>query len=479
MLIPYNTDAPLYHAPIATVATIVLNILLFVPVFMHDDPYAMQQQAFRDETLELESDEFDVDLDDLPTVDENGQPIDEATRQELLKELQAIQKSSSASSDGPKAASSQQSITTVWRLMTLEFGKFRPWQWLTANYMHADILHLLGNMFVLWGFGLVVEGKVGWWRFLLLYNTIGIVGWGFVQMVMLFAGEGIGLGASLAIFGILVIGLVWAPANEMQCVLLFGLRPIAFESSIMSIAIGSVFLQLAISAFHIVFMTNMGIGLRITSEILHLIGAVLGLGAGILMLRRNWVDCENWDMFSVWAGKNVKTIAEDRQDISRQLEQIKQGEKRKLASTTELPQAAVAATGQQESLRTQFRQLVSGGKPLEAWAVFCRGQQLFFDWQVPEPDFVSYISQLRKQQLWDHAAGAMREYLQRYHERETTIRLALAQLLVQQLNQPREAWQVLSEVNGALLNPTEKSAYDKIRIACKQRVASRPNPPTE
>jgi membrane associated rhomboid family serine protease len=356
-------------------------------------------------------------------------------------------------------------------LMTLEFGKFRPWQWLTANYMHADLFHLLGNMFVLWGFGLVVGGKVGWWRFLGIYNLIGIIGWGFVQTIMLFADEGIGLGASLAIFGILVISLVWAPANEMQCIFMIGLRPIAFEASIMTIAIGSVFLQLAISGLHIITMTSFGIGLRITSEVLHLIGGGLGLAVGVAMVKRNWVDCENWDMFSVWAGKNIRTFEEDRQDVSEQLEKIKQHERKKLAAASGASAAAVNSN-QQQILTDQFRGLVAAEKPTEAWAVYCRGQQLVPGWSIPEPDFVSYISQLRKQQLWENSVGAMQEYLQRYSERETTIRLALAQVLIQHLNRPREAWQVLGEINGALLSEKDKGPYDKLRAACKQRLAA-------
>ncbi len=90
-----------------------------------------------------------------------------------------------------------------------------------------------------------------------------------------------GLGASLAIFGILVIALVWAPANEMQCVFMFGLRPIVFESSIMSIAIGAVFLQLAISMLQIFTMTEMGFGVRVTGEIAHLIGGAFGCAVGV------------------------------------------------------------------------------------------------------------------------------------------------------------------------------------------------------
>jgi hypothetical protein len=93
-------------------------------------------------------------------------------------------------------------------------------------------------------------------------------------------------------------------------------------------------------------------------------------------------------------------------------------------------------------------------------------------WTVPEPDFINYISALRKLQMWDHAVGAMQEYLQRYSERETAVRLALAQLLVQHLNKPKESWQMLGTVNDALLTPQERASYDKLKVACKQKAAA-------
>jgi membrane associated rhomboid family serine protease len=465
MLIPYNTDAPLYYAPFATVGTMIVNVLLFLPVFAHPDPYALEAEYMEEfgEDYEFDPEEFQI-----PEYDDTGAPIDPAQRQEMEKQLEALRKLQAERAAGPPAPGG----TTIMRLMTLEFGKFRPWQWLTANYMHADLLHLLGNLFVLWGFGLVVEGKVGWWKFLLIYNLIGILGWGLVQMLTIFADEGIGLGASLAIFGILVIALVWAPANDMQCVFMLGLRPIVFEASILQIATFAVFLQLGISALHIVmFSDDIGMALSITSEILHLIGGVFGLVVGVYMVKKNLVDCENWDVFSVWAGKNVKTIEDDRVDVAQQLEKIKNMERKKLAPPAETTAPRVA-TNTNEAMLTQFRNLVGAGRPVDAWGVFCLAQQQSIDWHVPEPDFVSYISALRKQKLWDHAAGAMQEYLTRYFERETMIRLALAQIQVQFLHQPREAWQTLHSVNAALISPTEKQAYDKIRAACKQAVAA-------
>ena len=40
-------------------------------------------------------------------------------------------------------------------------------------------------MVFLWGFGLVVEGKLGWWRFLLIYLAIGVTQCAFEQTIML------------------------------------------------------------------------------------------------------------------------------------------------------------------------------------------------------------------------------------------------------------------------------------------------------
>ncbi len=67
----------------------------------------------------------------------------------------------------------------------LWFGAFHPSQWLTAFFLHASLSHLLGNMVFLWIFGLVVEGKLGWKKFLPLYLVIGICQCSVEQIIML------------------------------------------------------------------------------------------------------------------------------------------------------------------------------------------------------------------------------------------------------------------------------------------------------
>ena len=97
-----------------------------------------------------------------------------------------------------------------------------PMQWLTHNFLHADILHLLGNMVFLWAYGIIVEGKIGWLLFLLTYLGIGTAHGAAIQAAYLGAAEpSYVLGASAIIFGLMAICMIWAPVNDLSCFYLF------------------------------------------------------------------------------------------------------------------------------------------------------------------------------------------------------------------------------------------------------------------
>lgn len=55
-----------------------------------------------------------------------------------------------------------------------EAEKFRPFQFVTYMFMHADFYHLLFNMFALWMFGYALENIWGSKRFLTFYLVTGI-----------------------------------------------------------------------------------------------------------------------------------------------------------------------------------------------------------------------------------------------------------------------------------------------------------------
>lgn len=59
-------------------------------------------------------------------------------------------------------------------LHTWQSPLFKPWQFVTHMFMHGNFTHLLGNMFVLWMFGSVLENLWGPKRFLTFYLICGL-----------------------------------------------------------------------------------------------------------------------------------------------------------------------------------------------------------------------------------------------------------------------------------------------------------------
>ena len=98
-------------------------------------------------------------------------------------------------------------------LMPWGYG-FYPWQLITYQFMHANLMHLVYNMFALWMFGMEVEHVWGSRRFLLFYLTCGVFA-GLSQLVFaplleptsVISPGGYGIptvGASGAVFAVLV-----------------------------------------------------------------------------------------------------------------------------------------------------------------------------------------------------------------------------------------------------------------------------------
>lgn len=98
---------------------------------------------------------------------------------------------------------------TVARLYAYQLGVSPLFNLVTAMFLHADILHLAGNMLFFWVFGPSVEDRLGIPRYLLLYFTTGImacVAQGLLDIMM--HGTTLpGIGASGCIMG--VLGAYW------------------------------------------------------------------------------------------------------------------------------------------------------------------------------------------------------------------------------------------------------------------------------
>ena len=65
-------------------------------------------------------------------------------------------------------------LNQILGLSWVESETFRPWQFITYMFMHADPMHLFFNMFALWMFGYLIENFWGAKRFLVFYFVTGI-----------------------------------------------------------------------------------------------------------------------------------------------------------------------------------------------------------------------------------------------------------------------------------------------------------------
>ena len=179
----------------------------------------------------------------------------------------------------------------------LQYGEgLKPLQWITSNFVHGGFMHLLGNMIVLWTFGLLVEGKVGPVVFLPLYLGMGFVQCGVEQAIMSGSSGGpIGsYGASGIIFGLMAIAMVWSPKNDVSVGGILIFRPVNFDAPILVFA-------LFLFVWEIVMIWL--VGFTVSTAMLHMAGALLGLVVGIAFLKFGWVDCEGWDLFAVMSGE--------------------------------------------------------------------------------------------------------------------------------------------------------------------------------
>ncbi|MBB5940922.1 rhomboid family intramembrane serine protease [Xanthomonas sp. 3307] len=88
-------------------------------------------------------------------------------------------------------------------------SEWAPARMLTAAFLHADALHLIGNMLFLLALGTLLEGAIGGWRFLAVY-LLGAFGASAVSLWWRWGEAGAGLGASGAIAALMgAFCVVW------------------------------------------------------------------------------------------------------------------------------------------------------------------------------------------------------------------------------------------------------------------------------
>ncbi len=378
MLIPYSTDAPVYHFPFVTIGLVLINIAVF------------------------------------------------AVTMTSLEEF---------------------------RFLMLEFDTINPLQWLTTNFMHAGIMHLVGNMFFLWGFGLVVEGKLGALRFAGLYLGMAVVYGALVQLIMftLFANDECALGASGVIFSLLGIAVLWAPKNDMNCLLLMGMFTRPLSLSILWFGGFYIFMQIAF------FILG---GFSMSSEALHIAGLIVGFPVGAVLLKRELVDCEGWDYFTLYHA----TYEEQK---------FRQSKRRRDRQAAKVKEARSEESGKLRRLDQSLTDAIESGNPKVAVAMYFKFANRFDEGErLSGRAAMGLVSALQQEGEWEATIPVIARMLKKYPVAKTTsLRLNLAQVLIKRTNQPKQAIAVLRKISREALTQPQISAFNNLAKEAKKKVA--------
>jgi membrane associated rhomboid family serine protease len=401
MIIPWGTDAPIYHRPVATIGIIVVNALAFL-IFPYRD--------FEEWTLVL------------------GEGL-------------------------------------------------HPLQWITSIFLHASVFQLAGNMLFLWTFGLVVEGKLGWWAFLLVYLGLGVGESAGMQFLVRSAAPVHMLGSSGVIFGLLAMCLAWAPMNEVVCIIWLRFTPSVFDVSILWFAAGYIALDIVSSSLTGVVMASVldrSTGAILAAILDHTAGALLGFIVAVVLLKNKWVDCENWDIFAVLEGRKGQSKAAARKAkarsvlVSSEYRRKNDSKRKRKARKADAPVTSVEDAGA-VAVRT-LRLHLELGEVEAALAVYKKSSRSLKGWQPAEPDWIDLIQSLLRQDAWSDAEAVMRDYVQRIAEPSPRVRLKLAQVLIQKLGRPLQALKVLGQIKeGSLPAALESGRAKLIRQAEQMR----------
>lgn len=355
---------------------------------------------------------------------------------------------------------SQGGADEVLEAFALAHGKgLYPIQWVTSNFLHYGFFHLAGNMLFLWGFGLVVEGKIGPLWFVPIYFGIGIAECAIEQL--LFSGPGISFGASAIVYGLMVMALLWAPRNEMTIGWWFFLRGGMFDMSILWFAMLLLFESVAFALM---------LGLH-SSETLHLMGGVLGGIVGLVLLWTRTVDCEGWDLISVLRG----TTPDPSRFVSRAgAPQFgKRKPKRRARRSRKEKDLAPKSSDVIEKPRPgHFEKLVAAGKFTAAYSELQQIRLTRPDWQPPLRMLRKLARELRRRRQFDAAFACDLEYLRGVQFADAAAVLDAAEILVVIKTRPRAALKLFEHIDVQQLSPDALKRYQKVQQAARKIIDS-------
>ncbi len=332
----------------------------------------------------------------------------------------------------------------------LEYGSgLHPVQWLTSIFMHGNWMHLISNLLFLWAFGLVIEGRVGTLYFLALYLGMGIAESMLEQILLSSIGEGSSLGASSAIYALILVAMVWSPQDNIKIAYWLFLTMLGtFDIPIL--VLGAIYLGL--DGFQ-VFTSNS----IVTTGFLHLLGAAVGFVTGTVLLFTKMVNTENRDLWSMTQEARGKTLPD--------MPAIKTKQEKR-------DEAAMAEANKKENeIRWKSVDFHLAGENAKAAAMCFRHlQQTQPNLEWDEARLLKIISIFQKQENTDQTILYSKKYLELFSAKAATVGLNAARLLLVKKMAPRKALEMLRTIDLHIHPGHERDLASKIQQAALRKI---------
>lgn len=394
----------------------------------------------------------------------------------------------------------------------LSYGDgLHPLQWLTSFFVQTNLLYLFASLVFLGMFGVLIEGKLGAAKFLLVFLVLMIGASAIEQLIMQSSSGGIGyngttvtaadvekmsateaaaylqsmnhrrstqmtanVGSSTALCGMLVMCVLWAPASIFQ---LGGSE----EEPLTTFPLMGFVLLFAIWSGAKFFMSGMTEG----GHPVHLIGMFPGMILAIGLLATRHAQCEGEDLMSVMGGsknisqtyakgsinatvqtgKMMETHAQrkaqamrdrrDREDAARQKAAILEESKRAAPKNKKKPKI--------DASMERVTEAFQAGKHVEAI-------RFLNDVDPDDHDSLKVLTlqqyehltrSMLEKQCWFAAAMILEKSVEAYPDDSNERRLILGQVYLI-LEQPGNCRQMLSKVRRQDFNEKEQARYREL-----------------
>jgi hypothetical protein len=225
------------------------------------------------------------------------------------------------------------------------------------------------------------------------------------------------------------------------------LRPVTFEMQVAWFAALYVGIDVAMTLL---------LGAGAAGSVAHLMGAAMGFGVGLALLKAGVVDCQDYDLLSVLSG----TYGVDKE---------KKREERKAAES----KIDVESRRDEQALeaRRKFDAYLQIDKPEEALAVRARAEHMGRPLELDRQELLRLITGLHKHKLWAKSAPVMAELLERFPQDSQAVRIKLAQICLMELEKPNRAMELLEGLDGAALPPAHEELRKKISAVARKQIA--------